>query len=268
MALYPALVAILLAGEAHRPVREAGARFHDTARATAVLDERDAVLASSSVALERSVSAGRARVAVRDLVVRHPGRAAATPSLARLDGAGGELLVVAGPSGVGKTTLLRALAGTLDDAASAVGEVDVRGHLVVLGQHPQLPHAATVGEALGDGSPALLRRLGLDLDLGGPARRGRALAVLGPAAPTRPRPGARRGPGRPGADGPPARRAHGAPRRRERAGRRRRAPRAGRGGRARARRRPPRRPAPRRRPRGRPRPGPGSCCSERAVRCF
>ena len=198
MALYPALVAILLAGEAHRPVREAGARFHDTARATAVLDERDAVLASApsapaGSALERSVSAGRARVAVRDLVVRHPGRAAATPSLARLDGAGGELLVVAGPSGVGKTTLLRALAGTLDDAASAVGEVDVRGHLVVLGQHPQLPHAATVGEALGDGSPALLRRLGLDLDLGGPARRGRALAVLGPAAPPRPRPGARRG---------------------------------------------------------------------------
>ena len=177
MALYPALVAILLAGEAHRPVREAGARFHDTARATAVLDERDAVLASSSVALERTVSAGRARVSVRDLVVRHPGRAAATPWLARLDGAGGELLVVAGPSGVGKTTLLRALAGTLDDAASVVGEVDVRGHLVVLGQHPRLPHAATVGEALGDGSPALLRRLGLDLDLGAPlAEAGRSLS--------------------------------------------------------------------------------------------
>jgi len=169
MALYPALVAILLAGEAHRPVREAGARFHDTARATAVLDERDAVLASSpsapaGSALERSVSAGRARVAVRDLVLRHPGRAAATPHLAALDAAGGELLVVAGPSGVGKTTLLRALAGTLDDAAAAVGQVDVRGRFVVLGQHPQLPHAATVGEALGDGSPALLRRLGLDLD--------------------------------------------------------------------------------------------------------
>ncbi|MDD7916755.1 thiol reductant ABC exporter subunit CydC [Actinomycetospora callitridis] len=182
VALYPALVAILLAGEAHRPVREAGARFHDTARATAVLDERDAVLAGSSSApvgsaLERSVSAGRARVAVRDLVVRHPGRAAASPSLARLDGTGGELLVVAGPSGVGKTTLLRALAGTLDDTASAVGEVEVRGRLVVLGQHPQLPHAATVGEALGDGSPAVLRRLGLDLDLGAPlAEAGRSLS--------------------------------------------------------------------------------------------
>jgi ATP-binding cassette subfamily C protein CydCD len=182
MALYPALVAILLAGEAHRPVREAGARFHDTARATAVLDERDAVLASAPSApagstLERSVSAGRARVVVRDLVVRHPGRRAPTPSLARLDGTGGELLVVAGPSGVGKTTLLRALAGTLDDAASAVGEVEVRGRLVVLGQHPQLPHAATVGQALGDGSPALLRRLGLDLDLGAPlAEAGRSLS--------------------------------------------------------------------------------------------
>ena len=99
------------------------------------------------------------------------------PRLAALDGAGGELLVVAGPSGVGKTTLLRALAGTLDDAASAVGEVDVRGRLVVLGQHPQLPHAATVGEALGDGSPALLRRLGLDLDPAAPlAEAGRSLS--------------------------------------------------------------------------------------------
>ena len=182
MALYPALVAILLAGEAHRPVREAGARFHDTARATAVLDERDAVLASSpsapaGSALERSVSAGRARVVVRDLVVRHPGRRSASPRLAALDGVGGELLVVAGPSGVGKTTLLRALAGTLDDAASVQGRVEVRGRLVVLGQHPALPHAATVGEALGDGSPALLRRLHLDLDPAAPlAEAGRSLS--------------------------------------------------------------------------------------------
>ncbi|WP_345341323.1 ABC transporter transmembrane domain-containing protein, partial [Actinomycetospora succinea] len=177
MALYPALVAILLAGEAHRPVREAGARFHDTARATAVLDERDALGSARAPAVERSLVAGEARVRVRDLAVTHPGRTVPTPSLPALDARGGELVVVAGPSGAGKTTLLRALAGTLDDAASASGAVEVAGRLLVLGQHPQLPHAATVGEALGAGSPDLLRRLGLDLDLALPlAEAGRSLS--------------------------------------------------------------------------------------------
>ncbi|WP_433787019.1 thiol reductant ABC exporter subunit CydC [Actinomycetospora sp. CA-101289] len=165
MTLFPALVAILLAGEAHRPVREAGARFHDTARATAVLDERDALLGRAVVGrVARTAAPGPARLRVRDLTVRHPGRRDATPSLAALDAAGGELLVVAGPSGAGKTTLLRVLAGTLDEAADARGTVEVAGRVVVLGQDPQLPHAATVGEALGGASPAVLRRLGLDLD--------------------------------------------------------------------------------------------------------
>jgi ATP-binding cassette subfamily C protein CydCD len=164
MALFPALVAILLAGEAHRPVREAGARFHDTARATAVLDERDALLARAGAGrVVRTATPGPARLRVRDLAVRHPGRRDATPSLAALDAAGGELLVVAGPSGAGKTTLLRVLAGTLDEAAEARGTVEVGGRVVVLGQDPQLPHAATVGEALGAGA-TVLRRLGLDLD--------------------------------------------------------------------------------------------------------
>ncbi|HSK60306.1 MAG TPA: ATP-binding cassette domain-containing protein, partial [Actinomycetospora sp.] len=168
MALFPALVAIMLAGEAHRPVREAGARFHDTARATAVLDARDALLARAGAGrVVRTATPGAARLQVRDLAVRHPGRRAATPSLAALDAAGGELLVVAGPSGAGKTTLLQVLAGTVDEAAEARGTVAVGGRVVVLGQDPQLPHAATVGEALGGAGPtgpAVLRRLGLDLD--------------------------------------------------------------------------------------------------------
>ena len=178
MALYPALVAILLAGEAHRPLREAGARFHDNARATAVLDERDALLAPVvPAAPERSVAAGPARVRVRELSVTHPGRRVPTPAPTRFEAAGGELVVVAGPSGAGKTTLLRALAGTLDDAATSAGTVEVRGRLLVLGQHPQLPHAATVGEALGAGSPDLLRRLGLPLDPSLPlAEAGRSLS--------------------------------------------------------------------------------------------
>ncbi|MEJ2885607.1 thiol reductant ABC exporter subunit CydC [Actinomycetospora aeridis] len=178
MTLYPALVAILLAGEAHRPLREAGARFHDTARATAVLDERDALSSSAPApSLARTVSAGDARVRVGGLSVTHPGRLDATPSLPVLEARGGELVVVAGPSGVGKTTLLRALAGTLDDAARSSGSVSVQGRLLVLGQHPQLPHAATVGEALGAGSPDVLRRLGLPLDPAQPlAEGGRSLS--------------------------------------------------------------------------------------------
>ncbi|WP_345421612.1 ABC transporter transmembrane domain-containing protein, partial [Actinomycetospora chlora] len=178
VALWPALVAILLAGEAHRPLREAGARFHDNARATAVLDERDALAAPAPGALARAWTAGPARVRVGDLAVRHPDRADATPSVPAFDAAGGELVVVAGPSGVGKTTLLRAVAGTLDDASAARGSVTGSGHLVVLGQDPQLPHAATVGEALAGASPERLRRLGLDLDPATPlAEAGRSLSA-------------------------------------------------------------------------------------------
>ncbi|MHC1560140.1 thiol reductant ABC exporter subunit CydC [Actinomycetospora sp. C-140] len=195
VALWPALVAILLAGEAHRPLREAGARFHDTARATAVLDERDALLATAVPSgLVRAVADGPAHVRVRDLVVRHPGRLSAAPAVPALDATGGELVVVAGPSGAGKTTLLRAVSGTLDDAADAAGSVVLRGRLLVLGQDPQLPHAATVGEALGDAPPSLLVRLGLPLapstavaeagrSLSSGQRRRLALAaVLGDAA--------------------------------------------------------------------------------------
>ncbi len=181
LALFPALVAILLAPEAHRPLREVGARFHDTARATAVLDEMDAVLGAPRLPARgplerierRNAPLTAARIRVRDLHVRYAGRAPDALALSALDAAGGELVVVAGPSGAGKTTLLRVLAGAQDPTA---GSVEVGGRVVVATQHPQLPHATTVGEAIGPHAlpPA---RLGLDLAPGTPlAEGGRSLS--------------------------------------------------------------------------------------------
>ena len=258
MALYPALVAILLAGEAHRPVREAGARFHDTARATAVLDERDAVLASASSAPRvgaRAVGVGGSCARGR----AGPGRPA--PGTCRGD-------AVARPARRRRRRAARrrrALRGRQDDAAARARRHARRrrvgGGRGGRARAPRRARPASAAPARRDGGRGAGRRLagpargawastwtrrlplaeaGRSLSSG--QRRRLALArVLGEAAAD------------PAGDGRPARRAHGAPRRRERAGRRRRAPRARRGGRARARRRPPRRPAPRRRPRGRPR---------------
>ncbi|MCD2196972.1 thiol reductant ABC exporter subunit CydC [Actinomycetospora endophytica] len=140
LGLGPALVAILLAPEAFRPIREVGARFHDTAKA--------GVAAAHVNGFGRSDDHIRSHGArASNLRVRYPGRRADALRLDRLDVAPGELVALAGESGAGKTTLLRVLSGAVRaDAGTAV----VGDPLFLLPQRPTLPHARTVGEALGD----------------------------------------------------------------------------------------------------------------------
>ncbi|GGL17103.1 thiol reductant ABC exporter subunit CydC [Mangrovihabitans endophyticus] len=185
LALAPALLVILLAPEAYRPLREMAARFHAAADAGAMIADVDEILrpvpspdrtaAGSRVAMPGGV----ARVTAIGLRVRHPGAAADALALDRLDAAAGEIVALRGPSGAGKTTALRVLAGI---QRADAGRVTIAGPSpLYLSQRPVLPHARTVAEAAGrldagadpaDVSPesdrrvrAVLRGAGLDGEL-------------------------------------------------------------------------------------------------------
>ncbi|GLY31755.1 thiol reductant ABC exporter subunit CydC [Kineosporia sp. NBRC 101731] len=147
LGLGTALVAILVAPEAYRPVRELGARFHESADATAVLDEVsvlvDDVPAPVATAGGVSLPSGVALVADR-LTVRLPGRSEPVLSGVGLWVFAGSIMAVVGPSGVGKTTLIRVLARQLTPESGFVNGADP----VYLPQRPSFPLARTVREAV------------------------------------------------------------------------------------------------------------------------
>ncbi|WP_298801905.1 thiol reductant ABC exporter subunit CydD [uncultured Pseudokineococcus sp.] len=157
MDLLPALLVILLAPEAYRPLREVGARFHAAADATAVVDEVDAVLAGGGAALARPAPVtGEPSLAAAGVRVRHPGAVVDALDLPHLAVRAGELVALRGPSGAGKTTALRVLAGVQPVVAGSVavggpaagGGGGVGGGVVHVPQRPTLPHARTVADAL------------------------------------------------------------------------------------------------------------------------
>jgi len=186
------LLVILLAPEAYRPLREVGARFHASADAAAVIADVDEALAGRSPAAPAaspdrdrdgtSPSSGRVGVTVSGLRVRHPGRDADAAHVPALAVRGGELVVLRGVSGAGKTSALRVLAGI---QAADAGSVDVEGpRPLLLPQTPTLPHARTIADALRagdeqapDDEPALaaLAAVGLDAEV--------AALALGPRTP-------------------------------------------------------------------------------------
>lgn len=193
MAAAPALLVILLAPEAYRPLREMAARYHASADASAVITDVDEALspapspgASTGPAEPAPVlvpvgallaadehgrfGPGGARPAVfaSRLRVRHPG--AAVDAL-RLDGLAvreGEIVALRGPSGAGKTTTVRVLAGLQPADA---GRIELSGPaLWYLPQRPALPHVRTVAEAFpgltGEEIRAELATVGLDDEVG------------------------------------------------------------------------------------------------------
>jgi len=163
--LRTALLVILLAPEAYRPLREVGARFHDSADAGAVVADVDAVLGARAPATGGGTADGLSLRGVR--VERADGSAV----LAGADGAGldldvapGRLTAVAGVSGAGKTTLARIAAGVLVPTAGEVRHPLAPGAVAHLPQRPTFPHATTVAEAVAAGRsvPAATVRAVLD----------------------------------------------------------------------------------------------------------
>ncbi|WP_207346071.1 thiol reductant ABC exporter subunit CydC [Arthrobacter sp. E3] len=146
MPLEAGLLALMLAPECFRPLRDVGAAHHGSEdgvqalrRVNEILDESPAGEASVT---EAPAGIGAEVLLIDDLSVRYPGRGEAVVAGFCTVLMPGTALVLATPSGSGKSSILSAIAGTLpaggDHAAVVDGSLLVRSpdSLVYVSQHP------------------------------------------------------------------------------------------------------------------------------------
>lgn len=168
--LATALFVLILAPEAYLPVRQVGVHYHDAADGMAAAQQAFAVIEGDqadrtearhspsghqSTEITRdgvtSVSVGAPVVAVRDLAHTYPGAAGPAVEGVSFDVAPGEFVVLTGPSGGGKTTVLNALVGFLSPTAGSV-TVPSRDALAFVGQDPGMV-AGTIADNVRLGDP-------------------------------------------------------------------------------------------------------------------
>jgi thiol reductant ABC exporter CydD subunit len=174
-----ALTVLLLVPELYAPIRQMGSLFHASAdglagaeRILALLDQ--ASEASGFVPGGAIPDPGRHAIRFEGVTVRYRARSAAALDAIDLEIAPGELLVLTGPSGAGKTTLGRVLVGLTrpDEGRLVIGEralgpadLDRWRHLVAWApQQPAVLHAtAAANIALGrpDADPAMIEAAAL-----------------------------------------------------------------------------------------------------------
>jgi thiol reductant ABC exporter CydD subunit len=155
MALSTGLFILVLAPEAYLPLRQLGVQFHAAEEGLAAASRVAEVLASPPPAGGTRTDVPdlrRGTLLVSDISVEQPGRDLVAPAHASLAVAGGEMVVISGPSGAGKTTLLQVIAGlrhpsagrvTIGDAGARVDVAKLdRGawwaQLGYVAQHPYL----------------------------------------------------------------------------------------------------------------------------------
>ncbi|GIE95057.1 thiol reductant ABC exporter subunit CydC [Paractinoplanes rishiriensis] len=162
MSLAPALLVILLAPEAYRPLREMAARYHASTAAAAAIADVDEILQPAASGFAAPVEGPG--VVVAGLRARYPEATTDALALPALTVRPGEIVALRGPSGAGKTTALRVLSGLHPAAAGTF----TAGHPLYLPQRPTLPHARTVADAFEPGTPATeitAALAALDIDL-------------------------------------------------------------------------------------------------------
>ena len=160
------LLVLILAPEAYLPLRQVGAYFHASAEGVAAAERVFEVLETGAGGTDPSApagfggfggfgDAGDIGISVRDLTVRYEGRS--VPALAgfSLEVGAGECVAIVGPSGTGKSTLLKVLLGFVEPESGsfAAGGVTVsaanveawRSRVAWVPQHPYL-FAGTVAE--------------------------------------------------------------------------------------------------------------------------
>ncbi|GAA2529440.1 thiol reductant ABC exporter subunit CydC [Winogradskya humida] len=172
MQLGAALLVILLAPEAYRPLREMAARFHASADATAVIGDVDEVLIDDTGYLPLTAAySPRPSLFATRLRVRYQDATHDALTLDALAVRDHEIVALHGPSGAGKTTALRVLAGLHPMSPDPrTGRIELTGPGVLyLPQRPSLPHIRTVADVF-PGLPAAdirtaLATVGLDTEL-------------------------------------------------------------------------------------------------------
>ncbi|WP_238923602.1 thiol reductant ABC exporter subunit CydD [Achromobacter ruhlandii] len=155
--LQAGLFCLLMAPEVYAPLRQFAAHYHDRATALAAVSQiatlfdglpqvRSEAAASAPEAAPLSGTGG-ARLAVAGLTMTAPGRPQPVLSEAALALAPGERVALMGPSGIGKSTLIEALARLrpsqgdirLDGVPLAQwDEAALRARVALIGQKPQL----------------------------------------------------------------------------------------------------------------------------------
>jgi thiol reductant ABC exporter CydD subunit len=150
--LRSALLVLLVVPEAYLPLRLAGQRFHAATEALAVSSSAAGILDTPDPPRATVPPPGRGlSIELADVTARHPGRPEPVLSHASLSVRPGEWVAVAGPSGVGKSTILALLLGFL---APEKGTVAASGPVAWLPQRPHL-FTGTVADNIRLGRPGV-----------------------------------------------------------------------------------------------------------------
>lgn len=147
------LFLLLMAPEVYNPLRLLAAHYHDRAAAKAAIGEIEAQLGPLPqttpllVDAPTPVSSGSLGLTLTGLTLRTPDSARVVLADTSLIVAPGEHVAILGPSGIGKSTLLEAVArlrpheGTImlgDRALADWPEAELRGRVTMLGQKPRI----------------------------------------------------------------------------------------------------------------------------------
>ncbi|KUL40418.1 ABC transporter [Streptomyces sp. NRRL F-4489] len=118
--LYTGLMVLVLAPEAYLPLRQVGAQYHAAAEGLSAAEEIFAVLETRPRTPGTAPAPEGTGLAVEGLVVRHPGRTAASLPATSFEVRPGETVALVGPSGAGKSTLLSVVLGFTEPSEGRV----------------------------------------------------------------------------------------------------------------------------------------------------
>lgn len=132
MDLAPALAVLVLAPEVYLPLRAVGQQYHASTDGLAAADAAFTVLAEPlpSPGTVPAPDLRTSTLRARDVTVAS--RTGTAPERASLEVAPGRIVVITGPSGAGKTTLVHVLLGLLRPDAGTVEILPARGPAVPL----------------------------------------------------------------------------------------------------------------------------------------